>query len=102
MKSIENIIAVELFTNMINSLESKLKSDILKHDIKYNSNELNCSLSKDFNQIQEVLQKVVDSFYLDYYQVNGFELLTLENFNFSLKHNLELIGNAKKLIKFIN
>lgn len=100
--AIENTIAVELFSNMVNSLETKLTSNILKDEVKYNQKELNESISKDFNQITEVLQNVVDSFYLQYYQVNGFESFTLKNFNRSLKHNLELIGNAKKLIKYIN
>ena len=99
----ENIIAVELFSNMVNSLESKLTSRTsLKHDVKYNLNELNLAFANDFKQIQEVLQSVVDSYYLGYYNVSGFEFFSIENFEYCIKHNLELVNNAKKLIKFIN
>lgn len=98
----ENIVSVELFSNMVNSLERRLKSEILNHDIKYNPEEANASMLMDFNQIKEVLQKTIDSFYLGYYEVSGFQFITLKNIEDSVSHNLGLVNNAKKLIKFIN
>jgi hypothetical protein len=104
MKSteIEKIITVELFTNMVNSLENRLDYTKAKNNAKYHNLEFNKSLSNDFKQITEVLQNVVDSFYLDYYEVNTFQQINLDNLDYSIKHNLQLINNTKKLIKFIN
>ena len=101
-QEIEKTIAVELFTNMVNSLESKLDYTKAKKNAKYNNTEFNQSLSNDFRQITEVLQKVVDGFYLGYYEVDSFRPIFLNNLSESLNHNLKLVNNAKKLIKFIN
>jgi hypothetical protein len=99
----ELIISESLFSNMVLKLENKLLSKTtLINEIKYHSSELNNSLKKSFDEIVFVLQSVVDSFYLSYYEVEGFILFCESNINEALKHNLSLLNNAKKLIKFIN
>jgi len=99
----ELIISEELFKNMVSSLEAKLSNEsTLKNEVKYHCNALNESLTKDFDQIVYVLQSLVDSYYLGYYDVSGFVCFNKCNFKEALSHNLSLIGNAKKLIKFIN
>lgn len=101
-QEIEKTIAVELFTNMVNSLEYRLDYTKAKQNAKYQNTEFNLSLSNDFKQVTEVLQNVVDEFYLGYYEVDNFKPIFLNNLSESLNHNLKLVNNAKKLIKFIN
>lgn len=91
-----------IFENMVNSLEAKLTSASLKKELQYNCDALNNSLFNDFLTIKEVLQKVVDKYYFNYYEVEGYQQITLCNMQSSISHNLSLVRNAKKLIKFIS
>jgi hypothetical protein len=94
-------ISVALFTNMVSALESKLNGQSLLNEVKYNNHQLNKSLKADFDQITEVLQAVVDSFYYDRYIVNSFMPLHREDLAYCKAHNLELLGSIKKVLKFI-
>lgn len=94
-------ISFELFNGMVNSIEQKLLNKAtLKNEIKYHGEQVNKALYNDFKQIVNVLQSVVDEFYLGHYNIEGFVSFSLEDFDFCLDHNMGLIRNCKKLIKF--
>ena len=99
----ELIISKSLFNKMIINIESKLLNhSTLKNEIKYYNLELNTSLKKSFDEIVFALQSVVNSFYLGYYEIDGFIEFSEENITQALSHNLSILNNAKKLIKFID
>ena len=52
--------------------------------------------------MSEVLQKVVDKYYVDYYEVNNYIEMNLDNLEYTLEHNLSIVNSCKKLVKFIN
>ena len=99
---VETIIAVDLFSKMVERIESRISHKDFKKELKYNVNDINLYLAKDYEQIVSVLQQTVDSFYLNNYEIKGFQNFSLIDFDFCLNHNLGLIKNCKKLIKFIN
>lgn len=102
MEKVAEIISEELFRSMVNRLEQRLSYGVsLKLELRYNEKDLNKSLKSDFDAITEVLQSVVDSQYTGYYEVSGFEYLTVDNLDFSIGHNLNLLKNCNKLLKFI-
>jgi len=103
MKNKETIatdISVEIFNRMINSIEMRIQSQSFKTELSYNSVQVNKVLGDSFSEIVNLLQSVVDKFYLGKYEVTGFQQFSLEDFDFCLNHNLSLITNCKKLIKF--
>lgn len=95
-------ISVEIFNNMIISIEGKLNSTSLRNEVEYNNLELNKSLKYDFDQFTEVLQSVVDKFYFDNYIVDSFMPLFLEDLEYCKNKNLALLSSMKKTLKFIN
>jgi len=99
---VETIIAVDLFSKMVERIENRISHKDFKKELKYNLNDINLYLAKDYKQIVSVLQQTVDSFYLSNYEIKGFQNFSLIDFDFCLKHNLGLINNCKKLIKFSN
>ena len=100
-ESAAQIIAVEMFTNLVNQLEENLTAQRFRTEVKYHAEAINNALQKDFQQIVEILQNVVDKFYWSKYEVNGFLPFNSKDFDAILKHNLELVRNCKKLCKFI-
>lgn len=100
----EDLLAVELFKTELRSAENILNKDLgyLKNKLKYHGEALNRALESSINYVSSYLQEVVDQFYHSYYRVNKFEKMTLENLTFAKDHNLEIIRNAQKLIKFID
>lgn len=96
-----NIIAVELLSNTIDNLENKLtdKSTLTKN-LKYNEEACNDSMEKDFSWITDVLQNVVDEYYRSYYSVDTFFKINLSNIETAVIHNLDILKNAKKLLKY--
>ena len=94
-------ISVALFEGMISRLETKIQSNSFKHELKYDSKIVNETLSKDFGDIVSVLNSVVDKFYLKNYEIQGFVPFSLDDLDFCISHNLGLINNCKKLLKFM-
>ena len=94
-------IAIALFSNRIESLETKLNSRSLKNELKYHASQLNEALAKDFADIASAIQAVVNSRYCEYYEVTGYQYLSLEDYDSCVGHNLRLLSKAKKLLKFI-
>lgn len=94
-------ISVALFEGMISRLETKIQSNSFKHELKYDSKIVNETLSKDFGDIVSVLNSVVDKFYLKNYEIQGFVPFSLNDLDFCISHNLGLINNCKKLLKFM-
>ena len=105
MSTLENnvatIISVELFSKSVNDLENRIKSSRFKTELKYDSEKLNNYLFSEFKEITNVLQTVVNEFYVGQYEISGFQFFSLNDFEFCINHNLGLINNCKKLIKFI-
>ncbi|WP_288373986.1 hypothetical protein [uncultured Chryseobacterium sp.] len=97
------LISIDIFKRMVNDLEAVLSnSSKLKNEIKYHEQAVNKALQSDFEDIVNLLQTVVDKFYVDNYDISGFQYLTPADFESSLKHNLSLVQNCQKLLKFIN
>lgn len=103
-EELELILASKLFENSIQSCEDIL-NDIskLKHSIRYNNTQLNNLLNDYFSQFTEVLQKCVDKYYFNYYEVQNYVTFTGEkgNFNYALEVNKRSLCSIKKLINFI-
>ena len=98
----EQTIAISIIENTINSLDEKLTdTSSLKKQVKYHGKKLNESMAKDFNQITEILQSVVNAFYYNSYIVDSFIAFHLEDFDFCVKHNYSLLNSMKKLLKFV-
>ena len=98
-----NIIAVELLSNRIDNLENKLtdKSTLTKN-LKYNEEACNDSMEEDFAWIRDVLQNVVDEYYHGYYSVDTFFRMDLSNIEIAINSNLDILKNAKKLLRFVS
>lgn len=98
-----NIIAVELLSNTINNLEEKLNDKVsLKRNLKYNEEVCNNSMEKDFSWITDVLQNLVDEYYRSYYSVDTFIRISLSNVEIAVNHNLDILKNAKKLLRYVS
>ena len=103
MKTAEQIISVELLSNTIDRTELILLDRIkLNNSLKYHSEAFNQSIKENINWMSEVLQKVVDKYYFDYYEVNNYIEMNLDNLEYTLEHNLSIVNSCKKLVKFIN
>jgi len=96
-----DIIALDLFTKMINSIECNISKYSFRDEIKHHGEAVNNALQKDFKDIVELLEGVVNKFYLEHYEIRGFQPFTATDFESCLNHNLGLINNCKKLLKFI-
>lgn len=97
------IIAIELVTKTIQSCEQILNDKPkLVHSLKYNSKELNKSLSQSFAQLVDILQTVVDKFYWSYYEVQKFVPLSLIDLDYCVEKNKEILNAMKKLLKFVS
>lgn len=96
----QEVISVELFTRMIDNLEARIKSQSFKNEVKYHSEAINKAMFQDFKSIVNVLQAIVNKFYLDKYEISGFQAFSVQDFDFCVSHNLSLINNCKKLIRF--
>ncbi len=99
-EKISTILSVELFERMVNGLENRINHHNFKNDLKYNLQDINNSMEKDFTDIVNLLQKIVDKFYYSKYDINGFIPFNLSDVDFCIEHNLMLVRNCKKLIKF--
>lgn len=100
-KQASEIVAFGIFSKMVDNIESRILSQSFKRDLKYNNEQVNKSLTGDYASIVEVLQAVVDKFYHLYYEVEGFQPFSPNNFDSTLSHNLTLLRNCKKLLKFV-
>lgn len=89
--NVAETISVELFKNMVNGLDVKLRSSDLKKELAYNLEEINKSLYSDFTQVVEVLQNVVNSRWISHYEIHGFQALSLNDFDSCVNHNLYII-----------
>lgn len=99
----ETIIATEILNRTVLSIESRLNNHTeLSNSIKYHNLAFNESLKKDFDQIIEVLQAVVDKFYIDNYMVDSYVYFNLCDIEFCKNHNMSILNSMKKLLKFIN
>ncbi len=101
-KLAEQIIATELLNRKVELLESKLNNTSLENEVKYNNKVLNQSLKSDFDQLSDILQRIVDSFYFDRYVVDRFMSFPVGDLKVARNHNLSLLNSMKKLLKFIN
>ena len=93
-------IAIELFKQSVARIEDRINSTSFKNEVKYHSKALNAAMANNFNQIVDVLQSVVDSYYINHYEINGFIPFSVADFDICKAHNLGIITNCKKLIAF--
>ena len=92
---------IDLFTRRIQGLEDAIKAPDFKSQVKYHSESINKAFSVAFEEITTALQNTVDAFYVGYYEVTGFMPFSFDFFDQCLIHNMGLISNCKKLLKFI-
>lgn len=102
-QEIELIIACEIFKREVESVEKILEDKAkLRHDLKYHNEAINDSLKSSFSFFTEVLTKVIDENYRNYFEMPNFLKMNCQNFGETIKNNLEILAAARRVQKFIN